>query len=164
MRTKNPNIFWLSADLCVAFFMITMMLSLSVHATERQLYFHFGDLTRQSLKLSLSLLYSWAATRLSYFYSLVSLWRSSTVCHFVYYQPMTLTCMPNCVIFVVLDRLALQCSSVCRWYINPLLPLTTLLQQRYHSFHRTSLLAVCATKRKCSVLLLLLYYIIVFIY
>jgi len=27
------------------------------------------------------------------------------------------------------NRLALQCSSVCRWYINPLLPETTLLQQ-----------------------------------
>ena len=160
MRTTNPNIFWLSADLCVTFFMITMMLSLSVHATERQLYFHFGDLTRQSLKLSLSRLYSWAATRLSCFYSLVSLWRSSTVCHFVYYQPMTLTCMPNCVIFVVLDRLALQCSSVCRWYINPLLPETTLLQQRYNSFHTTPLLTVCPRK-KCSMLLCLLFSIVV---
>lgn len=29
------------------------------------------------------------------------------------------------------NRLALQCSSVCRWYINPLLPETTLLQQSY---------------------------------
>jgi len=27
------------------------------------------------------------------------------------------------------NGLALQCSSVCRWYINPLLPETTLLQQ-----------------------------------
>ena len=163
MRTSNKKILY-PIDLCVAFFTMTMMVSFAVDNAERLLYFHVGVLTRPSFKLSQSRSYSWAPMSRSSFCSLVLLWLSSTVCNFVCYKPAALTFTPHCVIFLLLDRLALQCSSVCRWYINPLLPETTLLQQRYHSFHRTSLLAVCATKRKCSVLLLLLYYIIVFIY
>ena len=147
-------------DLCVAFFMMTMMVSFAVDNAERLLYFHFGVLTRPSFKLSQSRSYSWAPMRRSSFCSLVLLWLSSTVCNFVCYKPAALTFTPHFVIFLLLDRLALQCSSVCRWYINPLLPETTLLQQRYNSFHTTPLLTVCPRK-KCSMLLCLLFSIVV---